>query len=522
VPGYQLERLLGLGATGEVWLGRQPGRGTAPTAIKTLACDDAESRDRLRREGRLLARLDHPHIVPLLDVVDCAAGVALVMEYAAGGSLAELLGQRRLTAGQLVHLAAPLADALAYAHSCGVVHADVSPANVLFTDDGRPLLADFGLAALTGPLRGRAALAGTPDYLDPDLADGADPDARADIYALGVICWEALAGQRPHAAATPLEVLDRAARADRTPLARLAPDAPAALGAVIDTALARRREGRYSDAAELAAALRAVAVAEPVPMLPRLVPVPVTAPARPTRDFGPPRPRPVSDVSRAPHGRSRLDLGPWTGPGGVRVAVLLLLAAVLGGSAAAVARRGWADAPAPTPRAPTVVPSVPTAPTPAPAARTTTAPAGPAAPTATPAPTVTPAPTLDPSARWSAVLAALDDRRAAAYAAADPDLLRAVYSPGAALTLERERVAGLAAAGERIVGLRPRYTALRVTTATPARVTLALTDVLPAYRRLDARGSVVEQYAGRGPAGWSLTLRRVGAEWRIESVTATE
>jgi serine/threonine protein kinase len=123
-------------------------------AIKTLACDDAESRERLRREGRLLARLDHPHIVPLLDVVDCAAGVALVMEYAAGGSLAELLGQRRLTAGQLVHLAAPLADALAYAHSCGVVHADVSPANVLFTDDGRPLLADFGLSALTGPLVG--------------------------------------------------------------------------------------------------------------------------------------------------------------------------------------------------------------------------------------------------------------------------------------------------------------------------------------------------------------------------------
>jgi hypothetical protein len=327
------------------------------------------------------------------------------------------------------------------------VHADVSPANVLFTSDGRPLLADFGLAALTGPLRGRAALAGTADYLDPELADGAVPDARADIYALGVICWEALAGQRPHAAATPLDVLDRAARADRTPLERLAPDAPAALCAVIETALARRREGRYSGAAELAAALRAVAVAEPVPMLPRLVPVPVNAPARPTRDFGPPRPRPAPQVTRTPRWAGARRLGRWPLQRGVRIAVLLAVAALLGGSGAAIARRGWAGPPAEpgaaadlspvteaTGRAggpPPAAASVPASGAgragalavgprrpPGPGARTS---AGSRAATGGPGLRAQPAPRGPArSARWLAVLAELDRRRAAAYASADP------------------------------------------------------------------------------------------------------
>jgi hypothetical protein len=120
------------------------------------------------------------------------------------------------------------------------------------------------------------------------------------------------------------------------------------------------------------------------------------------------------------------------------------------------------------------------------------------------------------------VLTELDRRRASAYSAADPDLLNDVYAPGAARTLERERVAALAAAGERVVGLRPRYTALRVTAAKPDRVTLALTDVLPAYRRLGAGGSVLERYPVRGAARWSLTLLRNGAHWRIQSVTTVE
>ncbi|HZG96104.1 MAG TPA: hypothetical protein VEZ46_15485 [Mycobacteriales bacterium] len=334
----------------------------------------------------------------------------------------------------------------------------------------------------------------------------------------------------------------------RTPLERLAPDAPAALCAVIETALARRREGRYSGAAELAAALRAVAVAEPVPMLPRLVPVPVNAPARPTRDFGPPRPRPAPQVTRTPRWAGARRLGRWPLQRGVRIAVLLAVAALLGGSGAAIARRGWAGPPAepgaaadlspvteatgraggPPPAAASVPPAAPVAPAlspSAPAARRGLAHARPPAAAPRPAartPRAAGAARSARSARWLAVLAELDRRRAAAYASADPELLTAVYAPGAAFRLEHDRVAALAAAGERVVGLRPRHTALRVGAETPDRVTLVLTDVLPAYRRLDERGSVLERYPGRAAVRWSLTLLRDGARWRIRAIAAAE
>jgi serine/threonine protein kinase len=120
VPGYHLDRLIGRRASGEVWPARQRSAGGRVVAVKCLAtADGAAPREQLRVEGRVLAALDHPHIVTLYDVVDRPGGVALIMQYAGGGSLASLLGQRRLTTGQLVTVAAPLADAIACERALG-------------------------------------------------------------------------------------------------------------------------------------------------------------------------------------------------------------------------------------------------------------------------------------------------------------------------------------------------------------------------------------------------------------------
>ena len=165
--------------------------------------DDAS---RLEREASILAELDHPHIVRVLEVVQDGDGVALAMQFAPGGSLADLLAERgRLTPGQVVAVAAPIADALASAHRRGVLHGDVKPANVLFTSDGEPLLTDFGVARTLDQVTSDH-ISGTAEYLAPELLDGAPPDVRADIYSLGVACYEALTGRPPYTGAVPLAV----------------------------------------------------------------------------------------------------------------------------------------------------------------------------------------------------------------------------------------------------------------------------------------------------------------------------
>lgn len=583
VPGYQLEQLIGRGAAGEVWLARQRSAGGRVVAIKWLPTDDSRAmREQLRGEGELLGSLDHPHILTLFDVIDCPGGVALVMQYAGGGSLAALLGQRRLTAGQLVSIAVPLAEALAYAHARGVVHADVTPANVLFTEDGRPLLADFGIARAARRLVARSGLSGTPDYLDPELADGAPTDPRSDVYGLGVICWEALAGRPPYAGGSPFDVVARARAGERPSLRELAPDAPGALIAVIDAALAPRREGRYADAAQLARALASVAVPEPVTLPPRLVESPVGPPARPTRDFGPRPPRPTD--AAPPTGRlrrlrerlggrlrvrtrGRVGGGPrvrlrgrvgrladrvgaaWAAVG-VRpvrlgVAVAAALAAIgfvaamalpsdAGPQAQPLARPDTAVEalrPGSAPAAGTAPPSAADMPHgPAPRSAFGTAPGSPrstvprsprSTDTRSPRATDTGSPrgpTAVPSADWPAILAGLDGRRSAAFAQADARLLAEVYTPGDAMRVDTGRIEALAAAGERVRGLALRYVDVRARSASADRARLIVTDELSPYERVDAAGTVVQRYAGRGARRWQLTLIRGADGWRIAAI----
>jgi eukaryotic-like serine/threonine-protein kinase len=216
-------------------------------ALKRWRINVPDDTERVLEEVRKLVELDHPHVVRVLEVLDAADGVIVVMQYAPGGSLAELLSTRsHLSAGETVAVAAPLADALESAHRHGLVHGDVKPANVLFTSDGEPLLADFG-----GPMRG------TPGYIAPEVLAGAAPDARADVYGLGIVCREALGG-----------------------------DVPAELAPVLDAAVANDPDDRPATASELARLLRASVPADAVrlPVLAGAVP---RALGPSTREYGP-------------------------------------------------------------------------------------------------------------------------------------------------------------------------------------------------------------------------------------------
>ena len=195
-------------------------------AVKRARRDGVAALGRLRAEAEVLAELELPNVVRVLEIVPDGADVAIVMELAPGGSLEDLLRRRgRLPAGQVVALVAPIALALGEAHRRGVVHGDIKPANVLLGASGEPLLTDFGTARPTGPARGD--LHGSAGYLDPQLLATGRVGAANDVYALGVLTYLALTGRLPHAGRTVQEVLDaagpgRAPTADR-PGRRAAP-----------------------------------------------------------------------------------------------------------------------------------------------------------------------------------------------------------------------------------------------------------------------------------------------------------
>lgn len=302
---YELERQIGAGASGTVWRARSRGPVARVVALKRLRLGGGSGDlERLRREANLLAGLDHPHIVRVLEVLHDGDGIALAMQFAPGGSLDDLLAERgRLAAGQVVAVAAPVADALASAHRRGIVHGDVKPANVLFTSDGEPLLSDFGVARTLGGVTSDQ-VSGTAEYLAPELLEGAHPDPRADVYSLGVVCYLALAGQPPYAGPVPLAVVRAADTGQHLRLESLT-HVPEPLAEVVERAMDRDPARRFASADDLARALRATVPAGDV-----RVPGPATSagadggePPGATRTFGPRPPRPEPEVRRRSPGR---------------------------------------------------------------------------------------------------------------------------------------------------------------------------------------------------------------------------
>lgn len=259
LPGYVLVERIGSGAASVLWRGHptdEPGR---PVAVKRIgATGDPHAVARARREAEALAAISHPGVVGVLDVVPDGEGVALVLPYLPGGSLAQrLAGQGSLPPHEVAAIGAVVADALAAAHTSGVLHRDVKPTNILFDAAGRPVLSDFDVARLTHAdrLTARGHAVGTAEYLDPAVAAGAEPDVRSDVYALGVVCYEALTGAPPYAGSSPLATLRSADRGLHVPVAEAAPETPPSLTLAVERAIARDPAERFPSAAAFAQAL---------------------------------------------------------------------------------------------------------------------------------------------------------------------------------------------------------------------------------------------------------------------------
>jgi hypothetical protein len=514
VPGYRMEELLGRGGSGEVWRA-VPRSGGPAVAVKLLVEGDAE---RQAREAALLGELDHPHLVRLHEVVhEPRRGgqprVALVLDLLAGGSLAALLSRRgRLRPGEVVTALAPVAAALAHAHERGVVHGDLSPGNVVFTAEGRPVLTDLGVARVLGE---QAAGEVTPAYVDPTVARGGAPGPASDVFGVAAAAFHALTGVAPWNAATPADTLRVAADGVLPDLAELAPDAPPELLAVISRGLSQDPHDRGS-AAALALDLRHACRPEPV-RLPR--------PGVPDEELARTGRGPRTELTHQVPGRHRRD--PGEAPPartGLRARFALRGAGVLAGTAATVALAvwvgGWWDS-APSPAAPRPA---------APADRAVDAPGRPepAAPPPSGAarpPTVSPAPEPLPAAvpqeDWATRLTELYARRAKALSTGAAPLLEEVYAPGSALlAADRDTVSALAAAGEALRGFAPEVVGAAVLdgSAGESRVTLRVVDRWPAYEVVpatDVGGPALRSLLGRGEAEVRMTLEAGPEGWRI-------
>ena len=220
---YTIEREIGRGTMGSVYLARTPAPELLEVAIKRVSTfGSAEDRERLRREAETMAQLDHPNVMAVLDVLDDGEGIALVMPFATNGNLTKRLALGTLSPEVTKAVILPIGEALASAHDQHILHRDVKPSNIVFTAEDMPLLADFGIArnALQANLTRTDLAIGTAGYLDPDQADGAEPGPLADQYALGVVAYECLTGSSPFVAATPMGVLRNADKGVFPPLDR--------------------------------------------------------------------------------------------------------------------------------------------------------------------------------------------------------------------------------------------------------------------------------------------------------------
>jgi eukaryotic-like serine/threonine-protein kinase len=267
---YQVTHLIARGGTATVYRA-QDLMLNRPVALKVLYPElsvDQNFVERFRREAQAAANLSHPNIVPVFDWGEDNGAYFIVMELIEGSSLAGILAAgRRPTPQRAATLVAQVASALAYAHRAGVVHRDIKPGNILLTTDGQIKVTDFGIAQAISTqdnLTASGSVMGTATYFSPEQAEGAMVDGRSDVYSLGVVLYELLAGRPPFTADTPVAVATMHVR-DAVPALRAVNAAvPADLEAVTMYALGKRPASRYQTADDLRADLLRFAEGQPV------------------------------------------------------------------------------------------------------------------------------------------------------------------------------------------------------------------------------------------------------------------
>jgi serine/threonine-protein kinase len=260
---YTIEREIGRGGMATVYRAHDL-KHDRPVALKVLHPELAATLgpERFQREIMLAARLQHPHILTVLDSGEVAGQLWFTMPYVEGESLRDrLTREHQLPVDDAVRIVGEAAEALDYAHRHGVIHRDVKPENILLTE-AHALVADFGIARALGgadSVTQTGVAVGTPAYMSPEQASGSRAlDGRSDVYALGCLLYEMLAGEPPYSGPTAQAIIARAMTGTPRPIHPIRPAVPEQLDAVIAKAMAAAPADRYSSAAELAKAVAAV------------------------------------------------------------------------------------------------------------------------------------------------------------------------------------------------------------------------------------------------------------------------
>ena len=261
IPGYEILRPLGTGGMSTVYLAIQRSL-ERKVAIKVMrrggdasADDSSQAEKRFLLEGRMMAKLPHRNIVAVYDIVSNEAMAYISMEFLDGGTLSDRM-REGISLADAVSVIVQIASALDFAHTHGVVHRDLKPANIMFRDVGTPVLTDFGIAryqdATATRLTQTGMLVGTPTYMSPEQINGQNVDGRADLYSLGILFYELLAGHAPFRGDTPIAVLMAHLTQQPPPL----PDEHVAFQPVMDRMLAKNRDERYTGMKEFSQDLK--------------------------------------------------------------------------------------------------------------------------------------------------------------------------------------------------------------------------------------------------------------------------
>ncbi|HUG33736.1 MAG TPA: protein kinase [Anaerolineales bacterium] len=247
---YKILSRLGEGGMGEVFLAedKQTGQQVAVKVLARQLTAQPESLERFRREAETLRQLDHPNIVKFVDAFEHEGQYVIVMEYVSGDSLHELIKAGSLPVERTRQIALDLCDALIRAHRLHIIHRDIKPENVLLTEDGTPKLADFGVARLSEGTRmtRTGTQVGTPYYMAPEAWEGKSLDAQADVWSLGVMIYEMLAGQVPFTGDTGPAVMNKVLTTPPPDLKKLRSEVPPSLIKVVGKMLTRDKNRRYS------------------------------------------------------------------------------------------------------------------------------------------------------------------------------------------------------------------------------------------------------------------------------------
>lgn len=263
IARYEIQSEIGRGGMAAVYLAHDPNfrRNVAVKLVSGNLEHNTDFRERFEREARLIARIEHPAIVPVYDFGEHNGQLYLVMRYMQGGTLADKIKKEIFTLRDATQLISQIAPALDAVHSQGIVHRDLKPGNILFDNFGNPAISDFGIAhfsTATSDLTG-SAIIGTPSYMSPEqVRADAELDGRSDLYALGVILFEMLTGHGPFRANAPMSVALKHLTDALPSIRTFRPDLSEELELMLSKALAKDRNMRFASASDLARALQTI------------------------------------------------------------------------------------------------------------------------------------------------------------------------------------------------------------------------------------------------------------------------